>query len=523
MMTTTRGGVRGDWLLLRREAAELAAELHGARIRDAGVLADGRFALAFGGRGGDRLLVFDPFGPQPSALLERGELAIGAEPGWVRPLAAALIGWTVIDVSSIRGDRVLILELGRGSQFGVRSEGRFVAELIPRFGNLLALRGETIVALARQFTRAENEVREALPGRRYQPPPPPPPHPERGALEAALADVIDDPAALRRLPLIVYRDPEDGRMIGAHLVDLPGYAQARVERRASLLEVLAESHGQGRRAALEAKMARRRERVLRALAKAEQGALAEAQALRERLTAGEERERLLAWGNALYAHLNEVPARAERFTPPSQPDLTVTLDPELDAKGNAAAFFARYRKLSSAMPHMERRLAELERRLEQLATLRWECERVAPEDLADVEAAVMMLSRPRAKARERANGTRKRKLLTVELASGARMLIGRSPSENAQLTFEVAGAEDLWFHAKGVPGAHVILRPPPGCESDAEDIELAARAAALHSKSRQSASVAVDYTKRKRVRKQHGAPPGLVWYDGERTIHVTPG
>ncbi|TAM76790.1 DUF814 domain-containing protein [bacterium] len=523
MITTKRGGMRGDWLLLRREAAELAAELHGARIRDAGALPDGRFALAFGGRGGDRLLVFDAFGPQPSALLERGELAAGGEPRWVRPLAAALIGWTVIDATSVRGDRVLILELGRGNQFGVRSEGRFVAELVPRFGNLLALRGETIVALARQFTRADNEVREALPGRRYQPPPPPPPHPERDALEAHLANVVGDPAALRRLPVLVYRDPADGRIIGAHLVELPGYAQARLERHNSLLDVLAESHDQGRHAALEAEIARRRERLLRTLSKAEQGAEAEARTLRERLAAGEERERLLAWGNALYAHLNQVPARVERFTPPTQPELTIPLDPELDAKGNAAAFFKRYRKLSSAIPHMERRLAELGRRLEQLAALRWEAERVAPEDLADVERAVAMFSRPRATARERVNGSRKRKPLMIELPSGARVLIGRSPSENAHLTFGVAGGEDLWFHAKGVPGAHVILRAPPGSEPGEGDIESAARAAALHSKSRQSASVAVDYTKRKRVRKQHGAPPGLVWYDGERTIHVTPG
>jgi len=521
--------MRLDWILVRRLAAELAEALRGARIRDAGCLADGRFALAFGGRGGDRLLAFDPFGPQPGVLLESGELAVGGEPGWARPLASALVGWSVVDVTSLRGDRVLIVELGRGNQFGVRAEGRLVAELVPRFGNLLALRGETIVALARQFSRAENELREALPGRRYQPPPPPPDRPDRQWLEAALSGVADEPAELLKRPLEIYRERPGGRVLAAHLVELPGYDHAVHERGDSLLTLLAQEHARERRAALEADVERHRERALRALAKLAQATEDEAAALRARLAAGEERERLLAWGNALYAHLGDVPPRAARFAPPSSPELEIPLDPELDAKENAAAIFARYRKLTSALPHVERRLHELERRLEQIAALRWEVGRVAAEDLADAEAAVGTLTGTRGKAAERrgaagrgAGAARKRKPLSVELPSGARILVGRSPTENAYITFELAAADDLWFHAKGVPGAHVILRPAPGSAPSEADVESAARLAALHSKARASASVAVDYTRRKRVRKQHGAPPGLVWYDGERTIHVAP-
>ncbi|MBV8584366.1 MAG: fibronectin-binding domain-containing protein, partial [Candidatus Eremiobacteraeota bacterium] len=90
------------------------------------------------------------------------------------------------------------------------------------------------------------------------------------------------------------------------------------------------------------------------------------------------------------------------------------------------------------------------------------------------------------------------------------------------VTFRVAHPDDLWFHAQGIPGAHVVLArddrtPPPD-----EDIELAAALAAFHSKARTGGKVPVDYTLRKYVRKQQKAPPGLVWYTQPTTVLVRP-
>jgi predicted ribosome quality control (RQC) complex YloA/Tae2 family protein len=112
--------------------------------------------------------------------------------------------------------------------------------------------------------------------------------------------------------------------------------------------------------------------------------------------------------------------------------------------------------------------------------------------------------------------------LEYRTATGSRIVVGRSPVENAELTFRLARPNDLWFHAQKIPGAHVILTRDDRLDAPDEDVQLAASLAALHSRAKASASVAVDYTLRKHVRKQRAAPPGLVWYTQAKTVIVEP-
>ena len=91
------------------------------------------------------------------------------------------------------------------------------------------------------------------------------------------------------------------------------------------------------------------------------------------------------------------------------------------------------------------------------------------------------------------------------------------------MTFDLAGPEDTWLHARGVPGSHVIVRwRIPGMAEEPETIEAAAALAAYYSAARNASSVEVDVTKRKYVRKIKGAGPGMVTYRQERTIAVRP-
>jgi predicted ribosome quality control (RQC) complex YloA/Tae2 family protein len=89
------------------------------------------------------------------------------------------------------------------------------------------------------------------------------------------------------------------------------------------------------------------------------------------------------------------------------------------------------------------------------------------------------------------------------------------------VTFRLSGPEDLWFHARGVPGAHVVLKTA-GRELPPEVIERAAGLAAYYSQGRGSQAVAVDVTERRHVRRVSGARPGLVTIRNERTLHVRP-
>jgi predicted ribosome quality control (RQC) complex YloA/Tae2 family protein len=215
-----------------------------------------------------------------------------------------------------------------------------------------------------------------------------------------------------------------------------------------------------------------------------------------------------------------VPAGASRFVPACAPEVTIELDPELDAKANAAAIFNRYRKATTKLEHTARRLAELgasERFADELA---WELERAEPETLDDVADSIERLERRKAVVRrERA---RRQKPLDVRVSDDARIYVGRSPRGNADLTFRIARPGDLWFHVRATPGAHVVLQFDSERSATADELERAAGLAAYHSKARNSDKVSVDYTERKYVRRQQNAPPGLVWYTHARTLLVAP-
>jgi predicted ribosome quality control (RQC) complex YloA/Tae2 family protein len=109
----------------------------------------------------------------------------------------------------------------------------------------------------------------------------------------------------------------------------------------------------------------------------------------------------------------------------------------------------------------------------------------------------------------------------IPLGDGWEVLVGTSAAGNAAVTFDVAVADDLWLHARGVPGAHVILRTNAATPPD-EIVERAAQVAAFHSAAQNSTSVDVDVALRRHVKKIPNAPPGLVRYANERTLRVTP-
>jgi predicted ribosome quality control (RQC) complex YloA/Tae2 family protein len=109
----------------------------------------------------------------------------------------------------------------------------------------------------------------------------------------------------------------------------------------------------------------------------------------------------------------------------------------------------------------------------------------------------------------------------LPLGDGWEIYVGTSAQGNAAVTFEVAGADDLWLHARGVPGAHVILRTQ-GATPPEDVVERAARVAAFNSAARNATSVDVDVALRRHVKKIPNAPPGLVRYTHERTLRVTP-
>lgn len=487
-----------DWLLIRRLAFELNERFAGARVRDVGQLDDGRFALALWSHGRTQLMCIDVFAPTPVITVEDGDLPINIEPGFVRAAGAALRGMTLLSVRTRKGDRLLRFDFGSRSRFGVEDGYSLICELVPRFGNIVLVKGDTIVAAAKEFAPSENAVRSIQAGDPYEAPPLRPGK-SSPLLSEEIAARLGEQAPSGDLH--VYR--RDGALVQAHLVELPQYSDLQHERSSSLIEILDEARRSHIHAQQSDRVAKRRRSLERSLADRERKLLAELAQVEARVREASNRETLREEGDAIYATLHELEPQARD-----------------EAKDRAAKLFTKYKKAATALEHLQRRRDDLSAALEDVAELRWELERAGDAELDDVAQAVAALE-PQHAAPARAV-TRKRKPMQFQTGSGSRIYVGRSPLENADLTFRLARPDDLWFHVQNQPGAHVILQRDDKTTAPQDDILAAASLAALHSKAKNSPKVTVDYTQRKYVRKRPSAAPGLVFYTHPKTVLVAP-
>jgi len=102
------------------------------------------------------------------------------------------------------------------------------------------------------------------------------------------------------------------------------------------------------------------------------------------------------------------------------------------------------------------------------------------------------------------------------------VLAGRTAADNDELSLKIARANDWWFHIKGMPGSHVVLRVEKGREPDRDTLERAAAVAAYHSRARSGGVTGVSGTLAQYVTKPRGAKPGTVEIRKERTFKVRP-
>lgn len=109
-----------------------------------------------------------------------------------------------------------------------------------------------------------------------------------------------------------------------------------------------------------------------------------------------------------------------------------------------------------------------------------------------------------------------------ELPGGFEALAGKTDADNDLLSLRVANPGDLWFHVRGLPGSHVVLRHPDGEKPEGATIKLAASIAAWHSKARNAGTVPVCYTEARHVGKPRGAKPGSVTIRREKIVKVRP-
>lgn len=506
--------------------------------------------------------------PTPLLLLLRKHVQ-GRRVGSIRQPSGERILW--VDLDAFEADE---------STEGSPLELRLIIEAISQYSNLILVDSSGVVMdAARRISAEQNRTRVTLPHHPYLPPPPRPKHSLSDTSPEALREALDAAApgttvGQSLVAAFAGLGPLAGREITFRAV---GDARAKVPvdaaARSALAERLSEAAGEVVRPVQDgsfvASIARegesivafapyplthlssweprgslslaaeefyRQEGSVRAVDIARRAALA-ALAV-ERSQADKKRDSLLRAleataraddlrlrGELLLTHATAIPRGAARFRVDG---VDLELDPRLTAVENAQALFRRYRKAKAALREVPALLAETELRLRYLDEV------AVLVELADTTEDVRLLrseirvKRDRPEAASKKRPARKRPtrrpeqgVLRRRTSDGHELLIGRSAQQNQFVTFELARPDDIWLHAHGVPGSHVILRVADAAPPRAA-LEEAASVAARYSANRTDGKVLVDWTRKKYVRPLGKGTPGLVTYSNEQTIVARP-
>ncbi|MEW6772308.1 MAG: NFACT RNA binding domain-containing protein, partial [Bacillota bacterium] len=198
-------------------------------------------------------------------------------------------------------------------------------------------------------------------------------------------------------------------------------------------------------------------------------------------------------------------------------------DPALTPAQNAQRYFKKYARARTAREHAAREKERLEEELAYLTGVATAVEQAdSVEDLREIAEELSgqgYLPADPGKAKKERTEPQPLKLSSTD---GFLILVGKNNRQNDYVTFRLAGQDDIWLHARGVPGAHVILKTG-GREPSSRALEEAGALAAYFSRARQSINVPVDWTRRANVQRPKGARPGFVVYTGEKTLYADPG
>lgn len=413
-------------------------------------------------------------------------------------------------------DRVISFTISGGGDGFVKSEpATLIAELTGTNANLVLTNDSgRILGVHRVVQKTMNRYRQLLPGTQYVPPPPYERRDPRSITEEGFTSLVAARGAEKTLAEFDGLGPTLQRAVLLEAAEMPlwdafqnvvhrpseALAKYPAARRAPLGSNQLEQH----RKTLRSHLARQVKQRKRRLADAEKNA-----------TALERAEAYRMQGDMLLAAQLDTKGQASvTVSDFTGGEVRLTVDPQLTTYENAEQYYARAKKSEQRVQHAERELPTLQRELE-----RAEQALAAINELSD-EAIV---KRAKALKQEHEREQQRRELpgLRTTSPSGIPVIIGRSSKENDKVTFTQAKSRDLWFHAQGYRGSHVILQSR-GREVPFDDVLFAAALAAGYSEASDSGNVPVDYTERKHVWRQKGGGPGAVHFTQYRTVWVDP-
>ena len=240
------------------------------------------------------------------------------------------------------------------------------------------------------------------------------------------------------------------------------------------------------------------------------------------LVATENAEEFRQKGELLTTFLHQVPNNQDQVELDNyytSEKITIVLDKALTPNQNAQRYFKKYQKLKEAVKHLTGLIEETKETIQYLESVETALSQASLTEITEIREELIQTGFIRRRQREK---IQKRKKPEKYLATDGEtiILVGRNNLQNDELTFKMAKKEDLWFHAKDIPGSHVVitgnLHPSDEVKTDAAEL------AAYFSKARLSNLVQVDMIEVKKLNKPTGGKPGFVTYTGQKTLRVTP-
>lgn len=248
---------------------------------------------------------------------------------------------------------------------------------------------------------------------------------------------------------------------------------------------------------------------------------------RKQLKDTEKREKYRIYGELLQTYGYEAKPGDKNITVLNyytNEEVTIPLDETLTPLENANKYFNKYNKLKRTYEASLTLVEESRETLEHLLSLQNSMEMAESEaDLAEIKEEMVLSGLIKAKAGKKTEGRmQKSKPLHFISSDGFHMYVGKNNLQNDRLTFKTAGPKDLWFHAKEMPGSHVIVKLEGAEDVPDTTYEEAARLAAFYSSGKTSPKVEIDYTRRTNLKKPPQAKPGYVIYHTNYSMVALP-
>lgn len=485
-----------------------------------------------------------------------------------------LTGARISGIRQLDFERVIEITLDSRDEMGFPAVKRLYAEIMGKYSNLILTDGEgRILGVLRPVDFTVSSKRQLLVGMKYEMPPrqekgDPTAESREGFLEKAqsagamatdkfitsrylgISSLVAREIALRSAerideapervyaafsavmtllkehrvtPCLVF---EGDQPVAYSFLPIKQYGDGfRVETRETVSQVIDEffdrrdnaEHSRKRASDLFHMVTNARTRLAKKLA-LQEGELAECEKKEEYKRAGD-----LITANMHLLRRGMTAARVIDYYDEAMPEEEILLDGRLSPSQNAQLYYRKYNKAKNAQRELTAQMALAKEELAYIDSVADALERAVGQSELD-EIRRELLDAGYGKKLRKPGTARPMKTQPYEYVTsgGYRLLCGKNNLQNDHITGKLAGKTDWWFHVKNAPGSHVVLFLDGREEPSEQDFTQAAALAAFHSSLAGGATVPVDYTQVRYIKKPAGAKPGFVTYTTYWTAYVVP-